>query len=423
VKVEQALRILPDLEALAPLRALLLSSAQPEQSTWANAGQNLTVGKREVAPAEMRQRMSSAFKRITEHLSALFETYVRALESLERDMPAEAVANLLAAGALEEHVGRLTQARAWFAVALSIAEGLPNRRPEVDALLSIGRLNMFLGHYEEAARRYQRGLVLAEAEFDQAGAIDACSGLGTVAVEQAAWAGAHAWFARGLRLAEAGHDERRMAQLHHGTGELARRQGELTMAGGALLQARERFEALGDAHEMARVLLTQGLLESDLGLAARAASSYREALAWTHRTTPDTGLEVFIRLNFARLHVDERNFLDAEQEIRRAEQLAIAGNLTRRLVQIYTLFGRLRGLQGDEHGFVFFEQAIHFARMLDLLPVVEAQVYHSYGMFKLQLNQVEQSRGYLERARELFELGGASAELDRVKAELSSLSA
>jgi tetratricopeptide (TPR) repeat protein len=423
VKVEQALRMLPELEALAPLRALLLSSAQAEQSTWANAGQNLTVGKREVAPAEMRQRMTAALKRITEHLSELFETYVRALESMERESPAEAVANLLAAGALEETVGRLAQARAWFGVALEIAEGLPNRRPEVETLLSLGRLSVFLGYYEEAARRYQRALVLAEAEFDQAGAIDSCMGLGTVDVEQAAWAGGHAWFARGLRLAEASRDERRTAQLHHGVGELARRQGDLTLASRALQQARERFEALGDAREMARVLLTQGLLESDLGLAVRAASAYREALAWTHRTAPDTGLEVFIRLNFARLHLEERNFLEAEQEIRRAEQLAIAGNLTRRLVQIYTLFGRLRGLQGDENGFVFFEQAIHFARTLDLFPVVEAQAYHGYGMFKLLLNQPEESRGYLERARELFELAGSSADLERVKAELKRIMA
>jgi tetratricopeptide (TPR) repeat protein len=423
VKVEQALRLLPDLEALAPLRALLVSSAQAEQSTWANAGQNLTIGKREVAPAEMRQRMGPDFKRVTEHLSALFEAYVGALECIERESPSDAVAQFLTAGALEEKVGRLAQARAWFGVALELAEGLPNRRPEVETLLSLGRLSVFLGYYEEGARRYQRSLALAEAEFDQAGAIDACIGLGLVAVEQAAWTGAQAWYARGLRLAAAGGDERRAAQLHHGIGELARRNGDLTLAGEALRQARDRFEALGDAHEMARVLLTQGLLDSDLGLFARAANAYREALAWAHRSKPDTGLEVFIRLNFARLHLEDRRFLEAEQEIRRAEQLAIAGNLVRRLVQIYTLFGKLRGMQGDENGFVFFEQAIQFARMLELFPVVEAQAYHEYGTFKLLLNQPEESKGYLERARELFELAGASAELERVKAELHRLSA
>jgi tetratricopeptide (TPR) repeat protein len=423
VKVEQALRFFPDLEALTPLRALLLSSAHSERNAWASAGQNLTIGKAEVVPAEMRQRLGPAFKQIAQHLSALFDAYVTAVECVEREQPNEAVAELIAAGALEQSVGRLHQARAWYSVALTLAEGLPARRPEVDALLALGRLSVFLGYYEDAARRYQRCLVLSEAEFDQPGAIDACIGLGTVATEQAMWGGAHAWYARGLRLANAGNDAHRTAQLHHGVGELARRSNDLKLADESLREARDCFEQLGDAHEMARVLLTQGLLHADLGLASRAASDYREALAWTHRTAPDAGLEVFIRLNFARLHVEERHFLEAEQEMRRAEQLAITANLIRRLVQIYTLLGKMRGLQRDEDGFVFFEQAIQFARMLDVFPVVEARAYYEYGHFKLLLNQPEEARGCLERARELFELAGASAELDRVKDELHRASA
>jgi tetratricopeptide (TPR) repeat protein len=415
--------MLPDLEALAPLRAVLLASANSERNAWASAGQNLTIGKSDVSPAEMRQRLTATFKQISLHLSTLFEAYVGALECMEREDPADAIAQLLEAGLVEERVGRVAQARAWFGVALALAEGLPNRRPEVEALLALGRLNVFLGRFEDAARHYQRGLVLAEAEFDQTGAVDACMGLGMVAVEQASWTGAQAWYSRGLRMAESSQDERRIAQLRHGLGELARRSGDFKTAGEALRQARDRFETLGDAHEMARVLLTQGLLESDLGLFARAASAYREALAWTHRTTPDAGLEVFIRLNVARLHLGQKRFLEAEQEIRRAEQLAIAGNLIRRLVQIYSLLGTLRGLQGDENGFVFFEQAIQFARMLDLFPVVEAQAYHEYGHFKLLLNRPEESKSYLERAQELFELAGSSAELERVKAELQLISA
>jgi hypothetical protein len=74
-------------------------------------------------------------------------------------------------------------------------------------------------------------------------------------------------------------------------------------------------------------------------------------------------------------------------------------------------------------GFVFFEQAIQLARLLEGSPVAEAQAYHEYGMFKLLPREREQSLGYLERARELFELVGASAELKRVKAEIRSISA
>jgi tetratricopeptide (TPR) repeat protein len=423
VKVEQALRALPDLEVLAPLRDLLLSSALSTRNTWAAQGQNLTVGKREVAPAEMRQRMTQAFARVTDHLAVLFDKYITVLECLERGDPPDAVTTLLEAGTIEEKVGRVAQARSWFGAALALAEGLPNRRPEVDTLLSVGRLSVYLGAYEEAARHYQRSFVLAEAEFEQAGAIDACEGLGNVAVEQAVWAGAHAWYSRGLRLADAAGDELRAGKLYLGLGELARRTGALTTASDELRWARERFEAIGDARQMARVLSTQGLLEADLGLSSRAASAYREALAWSHRAGSDPALEVFIRISFARLHLDDQRFLEAEEEIRRAEQLAIAASLIRRLAQIYTLFGKLRGLQGDESGFVFFEQAIQLALMLDRFPVVEAQVYHEYGMFKLLMKQADESRAYLERSREIFESIGSSAELERVKAELHRLTA
>jgi tetratricopeptide (TPR) repeat protein len=423
MKVEQALATMPDLEALAPLRALLVSSSTTRRNSWATSGQNLTVGKREVSLGEMRQRMAQGFAGITQHLSRIFELYVRSLECLEEGDAAAAAEQLLRAGTMEEGVGRLAQARAWFESALALAEGLSNRKPEVETLLSVGRLSTCLGAYDDAARQYQRAFILADGGLEQTAAIDACEGLGNVMIELAVWSGGHAWFSRGLRLAESAGDQLRAGRLHLGLGELARRTGELTTASDELRWARERFEIIGDTREMARVLLTQGLVEHDLGISVRAASAYREALAWTHRGDPDPGLEVFIRLNFARLHVDEQRFLDAEEELRRAEQLAIAAGLMRRLAQIYSLFGRMRGLQGDESGFVFFEQAIQLARMLDRFPRVEAQVYHEYGVFKASMKQPDESRAYLERAREIFETVGASAELDRVNDELHRLSA
>jgi tetratricopeptide (TPR) repeat protein len=423
VKIEQALRVLPPLEALMPLRGLLLSSSPTQESMWSRSGQNLTIGKVDVAAAEMRQQLAPALRQIGAHLSTLFDAYVLALEGIERGDVADAVTHLLYAGEREAEVGRLPQAMRWYNSALELAEALPSRRPEVETLLAMGRLARDLGDYEHSARRCQRGLTLAEAEFDSVGAIDACLGLGIVAVEQGAWAGAQAWYARGLRIASEVGDERRIGHLHHGLGELARRKGDRTAAEEALRAARERFEALNDAREMSRVLTTQGLLEADVGSAVRAANMYREALAWTHRESPDAALEVFIRISFAKLHIEVGHFLEAEEELRRAEQLAIASHLIRRLVQIYTLFGRLRGLQGDESGFVFFEQSIQLARLLEGSPVAEAQAYHEYGMFRLMLREHDESLGYLERARELFELVGASAELERVKAEIRSISA
>src|SRR3989441_12500752 len=137
-------------------------------------------------------------------------------------------------------------------------------------------------------------------------------------------------------------------------------------------------------------------------------AAYREALAWAQRAPRDAGLEVAIRVSLAELPLEAGRFLDGEEEMRRAEQVAIAGNLTGRLVQIYTVMGRLRGRQLDETGFVFFEQAIELSRMLERSPAAVAQVYLEYGLFRERLGQRGQGRAYLERARGGFGAGGGA---------------
>src|SRR5207244_629555 len=61
VRVEKALALMPELEALAPLRALLVSIARPDEATvWSSSGPYLTLGKRGVPPDERRRRMPRA---------------------------------------------------------------------------------------------------------------------------------------------------------------------------------------------------------------------------------------------------------------------------------------------------------------------------------------------------------------------------
>jgi len=155
--------------------------------------------------------------------------------------------------------------------------------------------------------------------------------------------------------------------------------------------ARERFEAAGLADEMAGVLNQQGLLDAQLGRYTAASAAYREALAWAQRAPRDARLELSIRLNLAELDLEAGRLLEAEAELRRAEQVAIGGHVIRRLAQIYTLMGRLRGAQGDETGFVFFEQAIELAKAVERSVATEAQVYHAYGLFRSRLGQQDES--------------------------------
>ncbi|HKW41463.1 MAG TPA: hypothetical protein VJN39_09445 [Gemmatimonadales bacterium] len=424
VRIEKALGLMPELEALDPLRALIVSISRPDERTlWSSSGPYLTLGKRGVQPDEVRRRMQQAFHRIVGHLQPLYREYVDALEAQQRGDTAAVVAALLRAGRLEEGAGRFSQAQAWYHVALQVAQGLQDRRPEVETLRALGHASLALGHNADGARHFQRALALAEAEFDQLGAIAACEGLGAAALAQGQWSGAQAWYSRGLRLADAAGDPARTGRLERQLGALARRQGDLGAAQDLLRRARDRFESAGIADELAHVLNEQGLLDAQLGRQGPASAAYREALAWSQRASRDPRLELSIRLNLAELDLEAGRLLEAEAELRRAEQVAIGGNAMLGLVQAYTLMGRLRGVQEDETGFVFFEQAIELAKTLDRSLATEAQVYHAYGLFRHRLHQQEEARAYLERAREIFDSLGETVERERVEAELRAMSA
>ena len=425
MKVEQALRLLPSLETLLPIRSLLLSSAQSDERTvWGSSGVYRTVGKRDVETTELRQKLGPVLKQVARNMADSCEAFINTLQCVEEGDPVGAVAHVLRAGRLGESTGRLEHARAWYTVGLTIAGELPGRGPEIEALVSLGRVSRELGDFEQAARQYQRCLALAETASDWVAALDACEGLGSIALDQdPGGEAARAWFTRGLRVAESIGNERWIGRLHLQLGESAYRTGEWTVASDELRSARDRFETIADAREMARALALQGQLNAGFGEAEQAAASYREALAWTLRAEPDTALEVSIRINFAKLYLDAGSYLEAEEEFRRAEQLAIAKNLVPQLVQIYTLMGSTRGRQGDEAGFVFFEQAIELMRMLDRSPLVEAQVCFEYGVFENRVARPDESRAYLERAREIFESIGANRDLERVQAELHRVSA
>ena len=146
-------------------------------------------------------------------------------------------------------------------------------------------------------------------------------------------------------------------------------------------------------------------------------------MAWAQRNAANPGTELSIRLNLAELDLDGGRLVEAEAELRRAEQVAIGGDLMLRLAQVYVLMGRLRGVQEDETGFVFFEQALELAKALDRSVATQAQVSFEYGLFRNRLGQQDEARAYLEQARELYDSLGEAAERERADAELRRLTA
>ena len=420
LRVEQALRLLPDVEDLAPLRGFVMSRASSRaMDGWMGAEPNRTIGKRTLDSNALRNEVPNVLSRVTRRVAVLYDAAVEALESEQNGDMSQAVRALVRAGEHEERSVRHSQAHAWYRQALGIAEQLRDRRPEMEALCHLGRLEAARGYVDEGARAFQRSLALAEAESDKEHAAAACQGLGNVVLAQAEWAGAEAWFNRGLRFAAANSGV--AGGLCLGLGETALRRAQPDVAAKHLARALECFEAAGDEAGIIRALLARGRMEAKQGASAEALASYRQALVRFPAEQADPLLELSVRLRLAELYLDLERIREAEDEARRTEDLAITHNLPSTLALVYMIMGKLRGRQGDETGFVFFEQAIELCRTGDPARRLEADVYSEYARFRLAMGDRDEARAYLERARELLEPFGDAIARERVDEDLRQL--
>lgn len=420
LRVEQALRLLPDVEDLAPLRGFVVSlSSSRSPEAWAAAEPNRTIGKRTLDPTALRARVPQVLNRVTGRVAVLYDAAVDALESEQSGDYSQAVRALVRAGEYEEQGVRYSQAHAWYRQALGIAEQLRDRQPEMEALCHLGRLEASRGYLDEGARAFQRSLALAEAESDNEHAAGACKGLGDVLFAQSQWAGAEAWFTRGLQYAKSNRSL--ASSLTLGLGQTAQRRGEVDVAVERMGRALESFEAVGDTGGIIRTLLARGLMDAAQGKASQALATYREALSRLPVADPDPVLELSVRLRLAELYIDLGRLPDAEDETRRAEDLAIMHHQPRWLARVYVIMGKLRGRQGDENGFVFFEQAIELCRSGEPARRLEADVYREYAGFRTTMGDRHEARAYLERARELVEPFGDDVALERIDQELRQL--
>jgi tetratricopeptide (TPR) repeat protein len=421
LRVEQALRLLPDVDALTPLRAFLISSSRgAEPDAWDTAEPYRTVGRRLLKLGELRRRIPEALGRAQAHLAALYDAVLEALDCERAGNMPNAVRALLRAGASEEAAGHYHQAQAWYAHALGLSEALRDRRPEIEALCALGHLAVEAGRPQAGAREYQRALALAEAEMDQDGSIEACQGLGDVAAALGTWTGAESWYTRGQRLAG---DSRRAAELLHRLARTASERNDHPTALERLAKARAAFETTegGQPLDLARVLATQGEIELRRGRHPEAVTAFREAFSFLRRGGGDPTLEVTLRLGLTRAFMEQGRWREAEDECRRGEELAIAHNLTRLLARLYLVLGRLRGAQNDEDGFVFFEKAIELARGLEPSPRLEGESYLEYARFRRGLGDRDGARACFERALEMFTTVNYAPGKELVASELAAL--
>lgn len=413
--VERALALIPDSDEFFPLNdAVIGTSRTDSEKVWARSGAYATVGKRVVDSARLEELVPQITRRVQERLERLFGLVIAAIRQQEAGDPAGAAATLIRAGEIEEADRRLEKAERIYALALEIARDLRDKGPHILALRRLGRVARAAGRLDEAWGWYGQSYGLSMDELDLPGQVVACQGLGNLCDDRGQRDLAWGWYERGLKLARGLDDPTLEWPFHANLSILAMKRGELAEAESYLERARACIEATGDEGAMLYWYNNRGLVLLQRGDFTAAEAIFREALE--RGSSPFW--EILVRVNLGESLLKQDRLFEAEEEARRAEEVAISGRFIPELVEVYGVFGRIARARCDEEGFVFYEQALSVCRERGLPPVREAGVYHDYGLLHLRCGRTAESLAYLERARDIYAELGLGPELGRVETDL-----
>jgi tetratricopeptide (TPR) repeat protein len=413
--VERALALIPDSEEFLPLSdAVIGTSRVDSDKVWARSGAYATVGKRVVDAAGLRALIPGLAERAQRRLQRLFDLVLEAIQKQEEgDLPA-AAATLVQAGEMEEEDRRLDKAERIYGLALEIARNLRDKGPQVLALRRLGRVTRAAGRLDEAWVWYEQSYLLAVDEMDLAGQAIGCQGLGNLCDDRGRREQAWTWYERGLKLARGLREPGLEWPFHANLSILAMNRGELSRAEDYLARARVCIEATGDEGGMLYWFNNRGLILLEGGDALGAEAMFREGL----ERCRNPFWEILLRGNLCDALARQERFFEAEEEARRAEEVAIAHRYIPQLVDVYALFGKIARLRCDEEGFVFYEQALNVCRERGLPAVKEAGVYHDYGLLHLACGRLPEAEAYLDQAREVYRDLGLGQELVKVDRDL-----
>lgn len=416
--VECALALVPDAEEFLPLSDAVIGSSRVDRDKqWARSAAYATLGKRVVDPARLAEMIPALVERSQERLQELYDRVLEAIRHQQQGDLAAAAQALVRAGEVEEGDGRLEKAEKIYQLALEVARDLREPGVQVLVLRRLGRAARSAGRLDEAWEWYERSHRLAIDQLDLAGQAVACQGLGNLCDDRGQRDRARTWYERGLEIARGLHDPALEWPFYTNLSVLAIKNDELADAEALLARAKERIEATGGDDALTFYLNNRGLLLYEHGDLAEAEAVFRQALG--------RGLgprwEVPVRCNLGEVLIRQGRLFEAQEEARRAEEVAIVHRLIPSLVPVYAVLGGIARARADEEGFVFYEQALNVVHERGLPRKEEAAVLHGYGLLHAACGRPVEARAYLEAAREIFESLGFVPELARVDADLASL--
>ncbi|HYH80801.1 MAG TPA: tetratricopeptide repeat protein [Longimicrobium sp.] len=416
--VERALALVPDAEEFLPLSdAVIGASRMDRDKQWARSGAYATLGKRVVDPSRLADMVPQMVAASQQRLQELFTLVLEAVRHQQEGDPAAAAAALVRAGEVEEGGGRLEKAERIYGLALEISRDLREKAPHVLTLRRLGRTARGAGRLDEAWSWYEQSYHLAVDGMDPAGQAIACQGLGNLCDDRGERERARGWYERGLAIARGLGEPSLEWPFYTNLSVIAIKHGELADAEALLARARERIEATGADDAMPFYLNNRGLLLTEHGDLAAAEAVFRDALA----RRPEPRWEITVRCNLGDVLLRQGRLFEAQEEARRAEELAIVHRLIADLVEVYVLLGGIARSRCDEEGFVFYEQALNVCHERGLPGKDEAAVLHGYGMLHAACGRPAEARAYLDAAREIYDSLGFLPELARVDEDITTL--
>ena len=419
LKIDAALKAIPETDDLAHLRAALLSASRADGGlAWGPAGEYATIDVRLADPAALESQIAELADRVRRRVELVMRHTVRALAALERGDAAEAARHLVGAGEVEEGERRLHEARHFYERALEVGRKPRDRRGEGLALRRLGRVARAMGQWELSARRYEEGYEVSVAQRDDVGAVVACQGLGNVHVDQSRWSEARAWYLRGVERCPARPPTAEYVHLCVGLSVVERRLGDLGAAAEWLARGEESAAGLGDAlmgyvdHGSARLHLARGS-------AADAESAFRRALA----RDLDAVVRVAVMVGLSELLLGQGRTGEAFAVARDAEELAIHSRAVLKLPDVYRALGAASAARGDTEAFLFYEQALGMCRDHGLPAFEVAATQHHYGRLEARRGDREAAADRLREAHRLYAELGARMEAEEVAEELGRMGA
>lgn len=416
--VERALALVPDSEEFLPLTDAVIGTSKTDQEKlWARSSSYATLGKRLVDPAKLEELIPAIAEKAQRRLQELFRYVLAAIEEQQAGNLAAAAMRLIQAGEFEESERRLEKAEKFYTIAHEIARDLREKQPHILALRRLGRVRRTLGLLEEAWSCYQQSYELSIDQLDLPGQVIACQGLGNICDDRGQREASRLWYEQGLELARELEDPHLVWPFYTNLSVVARREGELDKADSLLAEARELIAAAGDESAMLYWYNSKGLVLLERDDPTGAEALYREGL----ERSDDAFWEMTMRINLGQTLVPQGRYFEADEQARRAEEIAILNRFIPDLVDVYDLLGGIARERCDEEGFIFYEQALSVCHERGLPQIREAGIYHGYGRLYGACGHTEEAVAYLERAREIYASLGLATELGRVNAEFERL--